>query len=106
MTEPFKPDWDEKAVLVAEMQRMAKRIEELEWHIAFLSSAYETVSKHHDEMVEIQREEIKSKIAQALERNFCHRCGKRLMSALGPVSLHTCCPPQGRTFDAYGNKII
>ena len=27
------------------------------------------------------------------ERNFCPRCGKRLMSALGPVSLHTCCPP-------------
>jgi hypothetical protein len=30
MNEPFKPDWDEKAVLVEEMQRMAKRIEELE----------------------------------------------------------------------------
>ena len=44
--------------------------------------------------------------AQIEERNFCHRCGKRLMSALGPVSLHTCCPPQGRTFDDYGNKII
>ena len=27
---PFKPDWDTKAVLVEEMQRMAKRIEELE----------------------------------------------------------------------------
>ena len=40
------------------------------------------------------------------ERNFCPRCGKRLMSALGPVSLHTCCPPQGRTFDDYGNKIV
>jgi hypothetical protein len=39
------------------------------------------------------------------ERNFCPRCGKRLMSALGPVSLHTCCPPQGRTFDDYGNKL-
>ena len=63
------------------------------------------------------------------ERNFCQRCGKRLMSALGPVSLHTCCPPQSppfpvpqsfresvsqqmgvpmtpRTFDDYGNKIV
>jgi len=38
--------------------------------------------------------------------NFCSRCGKRLMSALGPVSIHTCCPPQGRTFDDYGNKIV
>ena len=27
------------------------------------------------------------------ERNFCPRCGKRLMGALGPVSIHTCCPP-------------
>jgi hypothetical protein len=45
-------------------------------------------------------------LAQVSERNFCPRCGKRLMSALGPVSLHTCCPPQGRTFDDYGNKIV
>lgn len=29
-TEPFKPDWDTEAVLVEEMQRMAKRIFELE----------------------------------------------------------------------------
>ena len=43
--------------------------------------------------------------AQIEERNFCHRCGTRLMGALGPVSLHTCCPPHGRTFDDYGNKI-
>ncbi|CAB4134250.1 hypothetical protein UFOVP272_38 [uncultured Caudovirales phage] len=28
--EPFKPDWDTQAVLVEEMQRMAKRIEDLE----------------------------------------------------------------------------
>ena len=28
--EPFKPDWNTEAVLVEEMQRMAKRIEELE----------------------------------------------------------------------------
>ena len=44
--------------------------------------------------------------AQIEERNFCHRCGTRLMGALGPVSLHTCCPPNGRTFDDYGNKIV
>ena len=40
------------------------------------------------------------------ERHFCPRCGKRLMSALGPVSIHTCCPPNARTFDDYGNKIL
>ena len=28
MSEPFKPDWDEKAVLVEEMQRMAKELQE------------------------------------------------------------------------------
>jgi len=101
----FKPDWDEKAVLVEEMQRMAKRIGELERGIDFSSKAYEILSKHNDELVEIQREEVKLKIAQAKERNFCHRCGKRLHDALGPVSIHTCCPPQGRTFDDYGNKL-
>ena len=40
------------------------------------------------------------------ERNFCHRCGKRLLGPLGPVSIHTCCPPNARTFDDYGNKIV
>jgi hypothetical protein len=45
-------------------------------------------------------------LKEASERNFCPRCGKRLMSALGPISLHTCCPPNGRTFDDYGNKIV
>ena len=30
MTEPFKPDYNTEAILVEEMQRMAKRIEELE----------------------------------------------------------------------------
>jgi hypothetical protein len=39
------------------------------------------------------------------ERHFCPRCGKRLMGPLGPVSLHTCCPPNARTFDDYGNKL-
>ena len=84
---------------------MNAEIEKLKEHIAFLSSAYEIMSKHNDELMEIQREEIKSKIDQAKERNFCHRCGKRLHDALGPVSLHTCCPPNGRTFDDYGNKL-
>jgi len=28
------------------------------------------------------------------------------LRALGPVSIHTCTPPQGRTFDDYGNKIV
>ena len=106
MNEPFKPDWDEKAVLVEEMQRMAKRIEELDRDIDFSIEAYEILSKHNDELVEIQREEVKLKIAQLYERNFCHRCGKRLMSALGPVSIHTCTPPNARTFDDYGNKIV
>ena len=36
-------------------------------------------------------------LASAKERNFCHRCGTRLMGALGPVSLHTCCPPTAPT---------
>ena len=52
---------------------------------------------------------IKEALAQPdltdVERNFCPRCGKRLHDALGPVSIHTCCPPNGRTFDDYGNKI-
>ena len=30
MTDEFNPDWDTQAVLVEEIQRMAKRIEELE----------------------------------------------------------------------------
>jgi hypothetical protein len=35
------------------------------------------------------------------ERHFCQRCGKRLHDALGPVSLHTCTPPQPIDPDAY-----
>ena len=38
---------------------------------------------------------LETQLDQAKDRNFCPRCGKRLMSALGPVSLHTCCPPNG-----------
>ena len=30
MTEPFKPDYNTEAILFEEMQRMAKRIEDLE----------------------------------------------------------------------------
>jgi len=40
------------------------------------------------------------------ERNFCPRCGKRLLGPPGPVSIHTCTPPNARTFDDYGNKIV
>jgi hypothetical protein len=43
---------------------------------------------------------------ETYERNFCSRCGKRLLGPLGPVSIHTCCPPNARTFDDYGNKIV
>lgn len=85
-TEPFKPDWDEKAVLVKEMQRMGKELQE-SFKLGYDAGVLET------------------QLAQASERNFCPRCGKRLMGALGPVSLHTCCPPNRRTFDDYGNKI-
>jgi hypothetical protein len=87
MTEPFNPDWDETAVLVEEMQRMAKELQ-ASFKLGYDAGVLET------------------KLNQALERNFCHRCGKRLMSALGPVSIHTCTPPQGRTFDDYWNKIV
>jgi hypothetical protein len=48
----------------------------------------------------------KTQLDQALERNFCSRCGKRLLGPLGPVSIHTCTPPNARTFDDYGNKIV
>jgi len=87
MTKDFKPDWDEKAVLVEEMQRMAKELQD-SFKLGYDAGVLET------------------KLDQALERNFCPRCGKRLLGPLGPVSLHTCCPPQGRTFDDYGNKIV
>jgi len=118
MTKSFKPDWDEKAVLVEEMQRMAKELQE-SFKMGYDAGVLET------------------QLDQALERNFCHRCGKRLLGPLGPVSLHTCCPPQptgwdnglsqdydkklgawfsekpnakeelrARTFDDYGNKIV
>lgn len=40
-------------------------------------------------------------LAQAKDRNFCLRCGKRRG---GDVNyFHTCTP---RTFDDYGNKIV
>jgi len=73
-SESFKPDWDEKAVLVKEMQRMAKELQD-SFKMGYDAGVLET---HLD---------------QAKERNFCPRCGKRLMSALGPVNIHTCCPP-------------
>ena len=136
MTKSFKPDWDEKAVLVEEMQRMAKRIEELEQKVAARSAEHLAAHITHDKGYQEGRQD--AQLDQALERNFCPRCGKRLMSALGPVSIHTCCPPsvptgwdnglsqdydkklgawfsekpnakqelRARTFDDYGNKIV
>jgi hypothetical protein len=38
-----------------------------------------------------------------LERHFCPRCGKRRGGDVNYI--HTCTPPQGRTFDDYGNKL-
>jgi len=35
--------------------------------------------------------------------NFCSRCGKRLGTE---ADVHTCTPPNARTFDDYGNKIV
>jgi len=59
----------------------------------------DVLQSHLDDAQEIIQRMMK-------ERNFCHRCGKRLLGPLGPVSLHTCCPPNARTFDDYGNKIV
>ena len=70
-----------------EMQRMAKELQE-SFKMGYDAGVLET------------------QLDQALERNFCHRCGTRLMSALGPISIHTCTPPHARTFDDYGNKIV
>ena len=94
MTEPFKPQNNTEAVLVGEMQRMAKRIDELE------AELQDSFKMGYDAGV------LETQLDQALERNFCHRCGTRLMSALGPISIHTCTPPHARTFDDYGNKIV
>ena len=102
-TVEFKPDYNTEAVLVGEMQRMAKRIDELEQKVAARSAEHLAAHITHDKGYQEGRQD--AQLDQALERNFCHRCGKRLMSALGPVSIHTCCPPQGRTFDDYGNKV-
>jgi hypothetical protein len=45
-TEPFKPDYNTEAVLVEEMQRMAKRIEELEASAAFYTAGDIRALKH------------------------------------------------------------
>ena len=42
---------------------------------------------------------LETQLDHAKERNFCPRCGKRLHDALGPVSLHTCCPPSPTGWD-------
>ena len=120
-TEPFKPDYNTEAVLVEEMQRMAKCIEELEQKVAARSAKHLDAHITYDQGYQEGRQDaekhmrntnwmrfveqkhfkmgydagvLETQLDQALERNFCHRCGKRLMSALGPVSLHTCTPPQ------------
>ena len=61
-------------------------------HIAFLSGAYEIMSKHCDELMEQLRQEMKNKADQAKERNFCPRCGKRTPDL---TAVHTCTPPRG-----------
>jgi hypothetical protein len=52
-TEPYKPNWDEKAVLVEEMQRMAKRIEELalEYERGFVAGAQHQMQSSVDRAV-------------------------------------------------------
>ena len=60
-------------------------------HIAFLSGAYEIMSKHCDELMAQIRQEMKNKADQAKERNFCPRCGKRTPDL---AAIHTCTPPK------------
>ena len=88
----FNPDWHEKAVLVEEMQRVGKELQE-HFKLGYDAGVLET------------------QLDQAKERNFCPRCGKRLDLE---SSVHTCTPPARgqmfyytpRTFDDYGNKIV
>ena len=44
--EPFKPDWNTEAVLVEEMQRMAKRIEDLEALLAIQTARIVDLQTH------------------------------------------------------------
>ena len=105
----FNPDWDEKAVLVEEMQRMAKRIGELEQKVAARSAEHLAAHITHDKGYQEGRQD--AQLDQALERNFCPRCGKRRGGDVNYI--HTCTPPARgtmfnytpRTFDDYGNKI-
>ena len=90
MNESFKPDWDEKTVLVEEMQRMAKRIEELEQKVAARSAEHLAAHITHDKGYQEGRQD--AQLDQALERNFCPRCGKRTADL---TVIHTCTPPRG-----------
>ena len=65
MVEPFKPDWDEKTVLVEEMQRMAKRIEELEQKVAARSAEHLAAHITHDKGYQEGRQDTDRKTYQA-----------------------------------------
>jgi rubrerythrin len=65
MTEPFKPDWDEKAVLVEEMQRMAKRIVELEQKVAARSAEHLAAHITHDKGYQEGRQDAEKTTAVA-----------------------------------------
>ena len=47
-TEPFKPDYNTEAVLVEEMQRMAKRIEDLEAMLERQTARIGGLQEHSD----------------------------------------------------------
>ena len=53
----FNPDWDEKAVLVKEMQRMAKRIEELEKKVEERSVEHLAAHLTHDKGYQAGRQD-------------------------------------------------
>jgi hypothetical protein len=112
----FNPDWDEKAVLVEEMQRMAKQLEEMkDWEaiaadqaltIAMMKCEQEPVAWVSEVAEEVELMLVKPRF-QAVplftspphrqpteERNFCPRCGKRLASGFVEISIHTCTPPR------------
>lgn len=72
--EPFRPNYDTEAVLVEEMQRMAKQIAEMQDWEAVAADQAMTIA-----MMQLEQ-----------ERNFCPRCGKRTADL---TTVHTCTPP-------------
>ena len=111
--EPFKPDWGTEAVLVEEMQRMAKQIEDWEavaadqaMTIAMMRSGqgkpYADKALLSNDRMTIDSETGNVSIGSSPlqrqplteERNFCPRCGKRLASGFTEISIHTCTPPK------------